>query len=146
MNTDSNFSLANRKELADMLADKYESLRSKAKGRYFEKAKVLRQSIIQELAEKTVAPKINTQISTMRSKIIELRDELSQLGFENDSEHLILSGGSSNPLWDVVEKRIKDDLGSPDDIDARFDSAQLAMLTVASLEDADKLLKSVSTL
>jgi hypothetical protein len=146
MNTNPQLSLANRKELADMLADKYESLRSKAKSKFHDKRNVLRESLIKEYAEKNGAIKLIAQIELGREKIHELEDELSTLGFESDHTGLSLSGGSRNPLYNVIDERIVKDIGVVGDIDARFDSAQLAMMTVASLQDAEKLLKSVTEL
>jgi hypothetical protein len=71
--------------------------------------------------------------------------DINQLGFDYDDDgDLTLQGGSSNPLDKIIDGRIEKELGSPDAIDARFESAQIAMMTVASLEDAEKLLKAVS--
>lgn len=145
MTTNPQLSLANRKELADMLADKYESLRSKAKSKFHDTRNALRESLIREYAEKNGAMKLIAQIEVSRAKNQELEDELSTLGFETDHTGVALSRGSRNPLGKIIDERIKKDIGCVEDIDARFDSAQLAMMTVASLQDAEKLLKSVTS-
>ena len=48
------------------------------------------------------------------------------------------------PLDKIIDDRIEKQIGTVRAIDDRFDSAQVAMMTVATLEDAEKLLKSVS--
>jgi hypothetical protein len=53
-------------------------------------------------------------------------------------------GRSSNPISNIIDERVKKDIGTVEDIKARFDSVQVAMMTVSTLEDAEKLLKSVS--
>jgi hypothetical protein len=145
MNT-SQFSLANRKQLADVLSDKYEGLRYKAKQKFDQKAKTLRRSIIEEFAEKRGAQAVVRQIEAGQKKLRELSVELENLGFDLTYGDLRLHDQRSNPLDDIIDKRVEKEIGSNADIDARFDSAQLAMMTVASLEDADKLLKSVSSI
>lgn len=145
MKTDSNFSLANRKQLADMLDDRYDGLRYKAKQRFRNKVDGLREALILEYAEKKGAAKLASQIDIARGKILELSVDINHLGFDYDSDgDLTLNGGSSNPLDKIIDGRIEKEIGTCDAIEARFESAQIAMMTVASLEDAEKLLKSVS--
>jgi hypothetical protein len=138
------FSLANRKQLADILSDKYDGLRYKAKQRFRQKVDTLRAALINEYAEKKGATKIAGQIEVEQAKLKDLNASLSELGFELYHGNLSLHSRSSNPLDDIINKRIEKDLGDTDAIDARFDSAQVAMMTVATLEDAQKLLKSVT--
>ena len=138
------FSLANRKQFADMLADDYNGLRSKVKRQFRQKVELLQKALVNEYAEKKGALKLVAQIDAARLKVRELSAELAELGFEIDGKDLRLSNPASNPLDRIIDQRIEKDLGSNDAIDARFDSAQLAMMTIASLEDAEKLLKSVS--
>lgn len=142
--TKSDFSLANRKQLADLLGDKYEGLRYKAKQKLHERAAKLRKSLIVEHAEKKGATSIVKQIDVMENRIKELTLELKQLGFEMCYGDLRLFEESSNPLDDIIDGKVKKDIGVESDIDARFDSAQIAMMTVTSLSDAEKLLRSVS--
>jgi hypothetical protein len=146
MNTNQ-FSLANRKQLADLLADKYDSLRSKAKSKLREKRQEFRQSLVKEYAEKKGALKVVAQIVAVNEKLKALEDELLTLGYTLDrDDDLDLAGNAGQSLRKIIDARVDKELGTPDDIDARFDSTQLAMMTVASLEDAEKLLKSVSSI
>jgi hypothetical protein len=138
------FSLANRKQLADLLADKYDSLRSRAKSKLREKHQALYSQFLNESAEKKGALKFVDQIQVARQKISDLEDELLKLGFQENHGDLYTTGDVGNSLRKSIEARVDKELGTSDDIDARFDSVQLAMMTVASLEDAEKLLKSVS--
>ncbi|MGB8006430.1 MAG: hypothetical protein WCF48_04820 [Terriglobales bacterium] len=138
------FSLANRKQLAEMLGDKYESLRYRIKERFREKQRELYNGFLNEYAEKKGAKKLIGQIELAERKLAELKAELSGLGFDFDDGNLTLNGGGSNPLDKIIDDRVEKAIGSVRDIDARFDSAQVAMMTVATLEDAEKLLKSVS--
>lgn len=145
MNTNQ-FSLANRKQLADILADKYDSLRSKAKNKLREKHQALYSKLLDESAEKKGALKFVEQIKVARQKISDLEHELLMLGFQENHGDLYTNGDVGNTLRRSIEARVDKELGTSDGIDARFDSLQLAMMTVASLEDADKLLKSVTTI
>lgn len=140
----SNLSLANRKQLADMLNDRYDGIRYRAKQQWKEKARELRHALIEEYAEKKGASAVVRQIEAANKKLQELSLELKQLGFEVDRGSLGLFDERSNPLDDIIDKRVEKDLGSLADIDARFESAQLAMMTVPTLEDARKLLESVA--
>jgi hypothetical protein len=143
MNTNQ-FSLANRKQLADLLADKYDGLRSKAKHKLREKRQVHYAKVLDELAEKKGALKFVEQITVAREKISDLEAELLKLGFQENRGDLSTHGDAGYALHRSIEARVDKELGTLDAIDARFDSAQIAMMTVASLEDAEKLLKSVS--
>jgi hypothetical protein len=146
MNTNQ-FSLANRKQLADMLADKYDGFRSKAKTKLRERRSQLRVALEKEFAEKKGALKVMAQLKVEKEKVREIERELTQLGFQiRYDDELCLTGDAGNAISKTIEARIDKEIGTLDDIDARFDSVQIAMMTVASLEDADKLLKSVSTI
>lgn len=145
MNTNQ-FSLANRKQLADMLKDKPDGLRHRAKTRFAAKVEALKTSLVKEYAEKKGASSIVKQLEAGRAKVEELETALQALGFELSCGELRLYDRYSNPLDDLIDARVERELGSCADIDARFDSAQIAMMTVATLEDADKLLKSVSAI
>jgi len=127
-----------------MLGNQYEGLRYKARQKFRQKVQALNKSFIVEYAGKKGATKLISQIDTALSKIEELKAELTGLGFDFDDGDLTLRGGSANPLDKIIDDRIEKEIGTEDAIEARFDSAQIAMMTVASLEDADKLLKSVS--
>jgi hypothetical protein len=144
MTQTSNLSLANRKQLADMLGNLYGGLRQKARDRFRHKEQTLKVALVKEYAEKKGALKAVVQIDAAQSKIQELKRELAVLGFQLDSDGLDLSRGSSDTLRKLINERIERELGTEDALEARFDSAQIAMMTVASLEDAEKLLKSVS--
>jgi hypothetical protein len=149
MNTNQ-FSLANRKQPADMLGRNYDSLRSKAKDTLRDKREALLESLIKEHAEKKGAFKALALIKAARAKLKEQERELSQLGFsfyDDDDDDVRRAGGDAGrTLRKLIEAQIDKELGTSNDIDARFDSIQVAMMTVASLEDADKILKSVSTI
>ena len=145
MNTNP-FSLANRKQLADMLADKYDSLRGKAKSKLREKRQALCGTFLNESAEKKGALKFVEQIKVARQRVADLTDELRKLGFEERYGSLSTTGDVGTALCKNIEARVDKELGTSDDIDARFDSTQIAMMTVASLEDAEKLLKSVTSI
>jgi len=141
----SQFSLASRKQFADMLGHKQDGLRERARRILAEKRQALYQSLRNEYAEKKGALRLVTQIDAAGKRIAEWKAELSTLGFRIDYDgELMLEGGSRNPLDKIIDGRVDKELGTMEAIDARFDSAQIAMMTVASLEDAEKILKSVS--
>jgi hypothetical protein len=141
MNT-SNLSLASRKSLADMLNDRYDGFRYTAKRKWGEKADLLRKSVLEDFAEKKGATTVLRQIEAGSKKLQDLKLELQQLGFELYGDRL-RTCGSSNGLDKLVEQRVEKEIGSCADIDARFESAQIAMMTVPTLEDARKLFESV---
>ena len=143
MSDTSQFSLANRKHLADVLADRYDGLRRKAKDRFREKAEELRGTLLKEHAEKKGANPTLKQIDVAERKINELTAELKQLGFYLDVNDGLRLYGDANPLDKIIDAEIKKTIGTERDIDARFDSAQVAMMTVATLQDAHALLESV---
>jgi hypothetical protein len=146
MNT-SQFSLANRKQLADMLGNDYHSLRSRAKDKLREKRQELFDSLVKEYAEKKGALKVKAQIDATREKLEEQQQELKLLGFFfYDDGQLRLAGDAGTVLTKTINARLDKEIGTSDEIDVRFNSVQIAMMTVASLEDADTLLKSVSTI
>jgi hypothetical protein len=146
MKNTTQFSLANRKQLADMLGNNYDGLRYRTKQKFRIKAQALKDAFIKEYAEKKGATKAVGQIEAAMSKVDELKAELLALGFDYDDGGLSLRDESSNPLDKIIDGRVTKEIGSEDAIEARFDSAQIAMMTVATLEDADKLLKSVSSI
>jgi large subunit ribosomal protein L29 len=98
------------------------------------------------LAEKKGAAKLAGQIEIAHTKIKELEAELSALDFVIDDDDFTLSVVSSRPLDKIISDRIEKELGTDDGIEARFTSAQIEMMTVASLEDAERILNSVSAL
>jgi hypothetical protein len=145
MDNKNQFSLANRKQLADVLGTKEGGLRSRAKGRFHERRRSLYESFLNEHAERKGAGRLLKEIQAAKERIEEWEAELSTLGFDLDySGELELQSGSRNPIDKLIYDRIEKEIGVSEDIDARFDSAQIAMMTIASLEDAEKLLKSVS--
>jgi C-terminal processing protease CtpA/Prc len=145
--TTSQFSLANRKQLADMLGHKYEGLRQKAKEKFSSRRDELRASYIKELAKGKGALTVYQRIDDAKDRIEELELELAGLGFKVDYNGDLELNGEGVSLYDkTIGARVEKEIGTMDDIDSRFDSAQIAMMTVASLEDADKLLKSVSSI
>jgi hypothetical protein len=145
MNTNSNLSLANRKQLADMLGNQYDGMRYRAIQKFREQREELEKKLIKEYAEQKGATKLVSQIEITERKLKDLRDELSHLDFSLDSD-LDLRVVSHTSLDRTIDSRIEKELGTADAIDARFRSAQIAMMTIASLEDAEKILNSVSAL
>lgn len=142
----SNLSSTSRKELADLLGHKEGSLRNRATSRFREQRQELYDALLNEYAEKKGALKLASQIASAEDRINEWKAELSTLGFRLDYQgELVLRDSCDNPIDKTIEERIKKELGTAYDIEARFDSVQLALMTVATLEDAEKLLKSVST-
>ncbi len=150
MNTNQ-FSLANRKQRADVVGNSdYNGLRSRLKRTLTEKRDALRESLIKDHAQKKGAFKALALINAAKAKIKEQEHDLALLGFsfyDGDEDDVRIAGGDAGrTLRKVIDEQVAKELGTLDDLEARFDSVQVAMMTVATLEDADKLLKSVSTL
>lgn len=148
MNNNSQFSLANRKHLADLLANSdYNSLRSRAHSKLRDRRNELFTKLVKEYAEKKGAMKVVGQITVLKERLKEQENALLTLGFDLDRDDDIdLAGNAGNSIRKQIDERVDKELGTPADLSARFDSVQLAMMTVATLEDAEKLLKSVSEL
>jgi hypothetical protein len=104
----------------------------------------LYETFIREIAEKKNALSVLKLIDDAQRKWNQLTLELKQLGFElRDDGSLRLCHEDANPTDKIIEAKIEKEIGSRRDVDARFDSAHLAMMTVETLQDAQKLLKSV---
>lgn len=145
MGNTSQFSLANRKHFADLLADRPASLRQRARERFNERHKELYDRYFQESAERNGAFKIYDQITELKSKLVSLEAHLAELGFDLDysGDLEVNSDNGGKLIDDVIEKRIEKEIGVSRDIDARFDSVAMAVMTVATLTEAQELLKSV---
>jgi hypothetical protein len=150
MNTNQ-FSLANRKQLADVVGNgDYNGLRSRVKRTLTEKRDTLKESLIKQYAEKKGAFKALALITAAKEKLKEQEKDLAKLGFvfydDDDEDVRIANGDAGRILRKLIDEQVDKEVGTLDDLEARFDSVQVAMMTVASLEDADKLLKSVSSI
>jgi hypothetical protein len=141
----SNLSSTSRKELADLLGHKEGSLRNRATSRFREQRQDFYDALLNEYAEKKGALKLANQIASAQDQINEWKAELSTVGFSLGYDGELELRDSCGPLEHLIQDRIKKEPGTQNDIEARFDSVQLALMTVATLEDAEKLLKSVST-
>jgi hypothetical protein len=148
MSNTSQFSLANRKHFADLLNDKPSSLRQRARDRFDAQHQQLYEKLFLESAEKNGATVIHDQINEAKEKISELKSRLNELGFRLDYEGDLETNTAALGLLidDLIEKRIAKDIGIARDIDARFDSVTMAVMTATSLQEAQQLLKSVQEL
>ena len=144
MNTTSKLSPASRKELVSMLSDDYNgTLRRKAREQYRQVESKLREALIEELAQEKGALAIKEELESAKSKTEELEEQLNRIGFRLDGDNdFYLSQGS--PLWEILEQRITEQIGTWDDINSRFDQLRVEMMTVDTLADAQKLLQSAN--
>jgi hypothetical protein len=130
-----------------MLGNKPDSMREKAKQRFREKREALYDSLFNEYARQRGAFKIMEQIDLAEQNIEERKRALAAIGFHigNYDDRLHLDD-KDTVVEDLIEKKVVKELGREHDIDARFDSVQIAIMTVATPEEAEKLMKSVSEL
>jgi hypothetical protein len=143
MKTDPNLSLANRKELADLLKE-YEPLHETAKVLYRAKRQELERSILNEYLKEKKGIQLLSEIAATAEKMDALEDELNALGLELDGGVLSICWGAPDSLKDRIAQKIERLIGTENDIDARFESARLALMIVPTLEDAKKIIDSVS--
>ena len=141
MNKETQFSLANRKQLADMLKP-YSELRSNARVRWQEKKRIIVDAFVEEAAEKSGADKLVGHITVAEKHLKELREKLEALGFGLGSDGLFIHDDAT-ALDAALDKRVAKEIGQSGEIDRLFDDAQLTMMTVGSLEEARSLLKSL---
>jgi len=141
MNT-SNLSLANRKQLADMLSDHYGTLRYKAKEQWNVRENELTQTCLLQEAERMGATKVIDSLEKARAQVERFEAELAEYGLESHDTGLETIG-SSNPLDSIVRKHVRIAIGSKDAIDSLFDEAHLAMMTVETLQEAREILKGL---
>jgi hypothetical protein len=141
---DSQLSLANRKQLADLLKSDYEGLRYKAKRRLSDRRRELRDSIIEETAEKKGCSGIVKKLQEAERLADQLTAELRKAGFDYCNGSMRLYDEDSNPLDKLIDARLDKELGTEREIDAAFDVAQIELMTVQTLADAEKILKSLS--
>ena len=73
----------------------------------------------------------------------ELETTLEKLGFGLNSDYEFFLHNDSS-LHEVVDKRIAEHIGSWDDVNLTFDELRVAMMTVETLADAQKLLQSAN--
>jgi hypothetical protein len=139
MNKELQFSLANRKQLADML-NRYSEFRSGARCRWQEKRTKIVDAFVKDTAEKSGADKMVSHIETAEKHLRDLRTKLEGLGFGCGSNGLFLHD-DANALDAALEKRITKEIGRSEDIDRLFDETQLTIMTVGTLEEARNLLK-----
>jgi hypothetical protein len=145
MDKTSQFTLANRKQLADMLGDHYGGLRRKAHSALQEKHDSLRRSLTDKFAETSGAAKLAAQIQALKQKLAEQQRALETLGFcLYDDAVLILSSRRDDKLRKSIEAQITKELGTIEDVDERFDKAQIDIMTAATLDDARQIMNSVS--
>jgi len=150
MNTNTQLTVANRKQLTDFVGNgDYNSLRSRTKNKLNEKRDALRESLVVKFAKEKGAFQALAHIKGARKKLKEQEDALTDLGFlfyDDDDNDVRLVGDAGQSLRNLIDAEVDKELGTVNDLIARFDDVQLAMMTVASLEEVDKLLKSVSSI
>ena len=145
MNTTSTLSLTYRKQLADLLK-KYGPLHDKAEASYQSKYRDVEQSVLSDYVEEKMGSQLVSEIAAAQAELDSFKESLSTIGVE-------INDGSLEIGWtapDSLKKRIRDlverQIGRKSDLEARFESARFAVLTVPTLEDAKKVLDSVSEL
>ncbi len=145
MNTPSTLSLAYRKQLADLLK-KYGTLREKANTVYQSKYSEVEQSLLNDYAEEKLGAQLMSEIAAMQVEVDSLKESLSTIGLELEGKTLTIAWSSPGSLSQRFQEQIERQIGKRSDIEARFENAYLAMMTVPALEDAKKILDSVSDL
>jgi hypothetical protein len=145
MKDNSQLTLANRKQLADMLADKYESLRYRTKANFRQKVHDLRNRLINEMADKHGVTKLKEELADVQSEASQLEMHIMDKGFRISDGELDFSVRGT-ALHHSVEKQIEKELGTTEAIDARFDSAMIAIMTVPTLADAEKIMQSLQNM
>ena len=145
MNTPSTLSLAYRKQLADLLK-KYGTLREKANTVYQSKYCEVEQSLLNDYAEEKLGAQLMSEIAAMQVEVDSLKESLSTIGLELEGKTLTIAWSSPGSLSQRFQEQIERQIGKRGDIEARFENAYLAMMTVPALEDAKKILDSVSDL
>ena len=102
MNTNQ-FSLANRKQLADVVGNSdYNGLRTRVKRTLVEKRDALRESLIKQYAEKKGAFKALALITAAKEKLKEQEKDLARLGFifyDGDDDDVRIAGGDAAYHW-----------------------------------------------
>ncbi len=145
MNTPSTLSLAYRKQLADLLK-KYGALREKANTVYQSKYSEVEQSLLNDYVEEKLGTQLMSEIAEMQVELDSLKASLSTIGLELEGKILTIGWSSPVSLSQRFREQIERQIGKRSDIEARFENAHLAMMTVPALEDAKKILDSVSDL
>ena len=145
MNTPSTLSLAYRKQLADLLK-KYGALREKANTVYQSKYGEVEQSLLNDYAEEKLGAQLMSEIAAVQVELDSLKESLSTIGLELEGKTLTIAWSSPGSLSQRFQEQIERQIGKRGDIEARFENAYLAMMTVPALEDAKKILDSVSDL
>jgi hypothetical protein len=142
---ESNLTLANRKQIADLLKQ-YGSLHEQAVDKYRSKYRELEQSALHEFAEGKLGAQFVSELAAAIEEVGGFEDSLASIGLERDDTTLSIGWNAPGTLKASINSKIERNIGSRRDIDARFDSARIAMMTVPTLEDAKKIIDSLSEL
>jgi hypothetical protein len=148
-----------RKALVDMITMSYSGeIWSRAKNKYEEIRSALEQSLVKELSEKNerVKPLIaavhryreevrlaEADLENSKVDLDAAEEKLVAAGFNLDSDgDLALSHLRANSLKRTVENRLDDALGTKEQVLViPFETARLKLLTVATTEEAEKLVE-----
>jgi hypothetical protein len=141
MNKETQFTLANRKQLADTL-NRYSELRSRARTKWQEKRRKIVDRFVGEIAKKSGAEKLVPSITAAEKNVKELRAKLEGLGFSLGSDGLFIHENADS-LDEKLDETIEKEIGGANAVDERFDEAQVELLTAADLEEARTIIKKL---
>src|ERR1700689_2855102 len=148
-----------RKALLEMLSTGYNGeIWSRARSKYDEIRSSLKNSYVREFAEKSPAVKslaasiirlrgevnkVETMLQTAKVDLVATKDKLKAYGLDlSSSDEFELRYDAPDQLSESIDKRINKELGTKEQVlTLPFETARLKLLTVASSEEAEKIVE-----
>lgn len=138
-----NLSLANRKQLADMLGSGTNSLRQRAKSAYANRHRIVRQHCIDEYAKEQKVGPLLAEIEEIKAKLDARETVLAAKGLEIDDGKFDTNYRTPDSVKEFIENGVHAKIGTEGDIDKRFDEAQVKLMTIGTLDEARELIESL---
>lgn len=143
MKTETNLSLANRKQLADMLSSKDGSLRKRALQSHSDKQDLLKVQAIEEYARKEGIAEMLAEITDLEARLETQRALVNSKGLRVEDGRFDTYYGTPTSVANIIAAQIDAKIGSRADIERLFDDAQVKLMTIGTLDEARALIESL---
>lgn len=132
-----------RKALVDLLQDGYtDNVFTRAKKKYNGVRSSLESQHIQNLAKEQGADKLLAEVNQLKSKLKKAEEELSTSGFSVDKGGTFALSCDAPDSWsEDMDEALDTELGTSEEILRPFEIARVKLWTVATAEEADKIVE-----
>lgn len=126
-----------------MLGHGPSSLRQRAKNAYSERHQIVRQHFIDEYAKEQKVGPLLAEIDELKAKLDARETILASKGLEIDDGKFDTNYRTPDSVTELIEKNVRGQIGTVGNIDKRFDDAQVALMTIGTLDEARQLIESL---